>query len=376
MKVLFLTDGLACGGKERQLVELATGLVGAGRLGREDVAVVSMSARGHYDQQLEKEGISIHRIIRHLRWDPSVPFKLGELLRDFRPNILHSFNLMTTIYAGFTCKPPGCKLIDGCIRNAFPLQNLKEKILHRLSFFMADVVCANSKAGLEAKQAPTRKSTVLYNGFDFCRVEHLRSSKEVRDELGLTTGPVVGMVARFSRFKDWDTFFEAARLVRILRPDVTFVAVGDGELFEQYRSKYANDAGIVFPGERNDVEDIQQVFNIGVLCSYIEGFPNAVLEYMGLEKPVVVTDGGGVRELVVNGETGFVVPPQDPRALVDKLIDLLTHPDDAKAMGEAGRRRIQEHFSMDYTLETLCAMYEGAITGQELTPRKDLHVPH
>jgi len=210
---------------------------------------------------------------------------------------------------------------------------------------------------------------VLYNGFDFRRVQHLRPHENVRNELGIGIGPVVGMVARFSCQKDWETFFEAARLVRPKWPGMTFVAVGGGETLDQYRGKYGQDAGLVFTGNRGDVEDIVQVFDVGMLCTNpikgSEGIPNVVMEYMALGRPTVVTEGGGVRELVIDGETGFVITPQKPQAVADKLNDLLSDHGQATAMGAAGRKLIKEHFSLESAMEKIYSIYEGILAGRK-----------
>jgi glycosyltransferase involved in cell wall biosynthesis len=360
LRILFLIDGLARGGKERQLVELATGLARTGRCAPDDVAVLSMGPPESYDRVLQSAGIRVHRLVRQWRWDPRVISRMGELFREYHPDIIHSFSLMSTIFAGLAARPAGSRLIDGSIRNAFP-RNLKEQILHRIAFRFADRVVANSRAGLRAKGAPERKSAVLYNGFDLRRAKGLKTEEETRAALHLGSGPVVGMVGGFSEFKDWDTFFEAARIVRERKSHVNFVAVGGGATLEKYRSRYGNDPGVVFAGPRDEVEEILNIFDVGVLSSFGEGLPNAVLEYMALGRPAVVTDGGGTRELVVDGETGFVVPQRSPKAVAERVLGFLEDPALGKRMGEAGRERVLCHFSMEAALDNLCGIYSSAM---------------
>src|SRR5438876_8916005 len=104
-----------------------------------------------------------------------------------------------------------------------------------------------------------------------------------------------------------------------------------------------------------------KTFTVGVLSTFTEGISNSVMEYMALKKPVVATDGGGTRELVVEGETGFLVPPGKPEALAAKIEYLLDNPDDARRMGEAGAARLRCEFSIARMIEKTVNLYEAAM---------------
>src|SRR5437899_4057343 len=148
------------------------------------------------------------------------------------------------------------------------------------------------------------------------------------------------MVAEFNRFKDYATFIHMARRLSAKRSDVRFLAVGSGQTLQAGKELAAGVDAIEFLGERKNVEPIVATFDIGVLATFTEGISNSIMEYMALRKPVVATDGGGTRELVVDGQTGFLVPPAKPEALVAKIEYLLDNPNDARRMGEAGEARL------------------------------------
>ncbi|MGA6952336.1 MAG: glycosyltransferase, partial [Candidatus Sulfotelmatobacter sp.] len=124
-----------------------------------------------------------------------------------------------------------------------------------------------------------------------------------------------------------------------------------------------SDAGdqVQFLGRQKDVERIASSFSIGVLTSFTEGISNSIMEYMMLAKPVVTTDCTGSRELVREGETGFLVPPEDPAALADRIAYLLDNPDEARRIGQAGRKHIEEHFSLKTMVDKTVDIYEQAI---------------
>jgi len=169
------------------------------------------------------------------------------------------------------------------------------------------------------------------------------------------------MVAEFNRFKDYPTFIHMARKLSTRRSDVVFVAVGGGETLQASKELAAGVTAITFLGEQKNIEQIVETFDIGVLSTFTEGISNSIMEYMAFRKPVVATDGGGTRELVVDGETGFLVPPKQPDALAARIDYLLDHPDIARQMGEAGEARLRRKFSTDTMVDQTIRLYERAV---------------
>ena len=113
-----------------------------------------------------------------------------------------------------------------------------------------------------------------------------------------------------------------------------------------------------FIGRCERVSALLSISDVCVLSSVAEGFSNAILEYMGAGRPVVATDVGGAREAIRVGVTGFVVPPQDPEAMADCIVELLSDSKRAAAMGENGRRVVLEQFSCEAQLEQTVSLYE------------------
>jgi glycosyltransferase involved in cell wall biosynthesis len=363
-RVLWLIDTLCCGGRERQFAELLRGIITQKRMAPSDLAVLLMGDDGHFAPVIEQLGVPIVRLRRRCRWDPWVVVRLSRLLQRMRPQVLCSFSEMATCYSALAWKPAGTRLVDASLRNALPLRSVKERLLGWINYRAACRVVANSRAGLAAKGAPRAKGRVLYNGFDFQRLTRLTPAAEIRGSLGINTPHVVGMLGTFSRYKDWDTFLEAARLVRRQRDDVTFVAVGGGDLLEDYRRRWAQEPGVVFTGRLRHIESLVAALDVGVLCSSPqharEGIPNAVMEYMALAVPAVATGGGGVAELVRDEQTGFIVEPAHPEAVAVSVLWLLDHPEAARQMGERGRRRLEAEFSIARAVNTLMEILDDA----------------
>src|SRR5207253_371925 len=334
LRVLICLEALGVGGKERQAVELIKGLA---RKSDIECHVVCLATHTFYLDQLAGLDISVDFTPRRVRWDVAVFHKLYQTIREYRPHLIHTNGLLSSFYtmplARLMCIP----LINGSIRNAFPRGDLRwqvEKLLAKLS----DYRVANSYAGLRSRgfAAAEARNVVIYNGFDFSRVEQFAST-EVPRRHGRDDGiKIVGMVAEFNEYKDYPTFIRMARKLSTRRNDVVFVAVGAGQTLQTSKEMAAGVAAMEFLGERKNIEQVVNTLDVGVLSTFTEGISNSIMEYLALRKPVVATDGGGTAELVVDGETGFLVPPRDPDALAAKVEYLLDRRDIAIRMGEAG----------------------------------------
>jgi glycosyltransferase involved in cell wall biosynthesis len=127
-----------------------------------------------------------------------------------------------------------------------------------------------------------------------------------------------------------------------------------------------NSKRIIFTGIRNDVESIVTIFDIGILLTDLEkhgeGISNSIMEYMALGKPVIATDGGGTKELVIDGETGFLIPQKSPKLLAEKIDYLLNNEPLRKRLGTKGKERIQKEFSLDKMVSEHIKLYEELLT--------------
>ena len=210
------------------------------------------------------------------------------------------------------------------------------------------------------------------NGIDTKRFDPAAIAPEaraaLRKELRLSeASPTVGIVARIVREKGVFELADAVAAVRRDLPDVRVVWIGGALESDRDDSTIAfrrrlESLGIAdhvrFTGFRNDVPALMSLCNVYTLPSYREGMPRSILEAMSMALPVVATRIRGCREEVVEGETGFLVPPRDAAALADRLARLLAHPDGARRMGEAGRRRAVEHFDFRLVLDRQWRVYE------------------
>jgi glycosyltransferase involved in cell wall biosynthesis len=167
-------------------------------------------------------------------------------------------------------------------------------------------------------------------------------------------------VARLESQKDHATLIEAVPRV----PDARFVLVGEGgerrALESRARALGVSDR-VRFLGLRGDIADLLAISDVFVLPSLYEGLPLSILEAMAAGKPVVASSIPGIDEVVVDGETGLLVPPRDPAALAASIRLLLTDSDLRVRLGDAGRERVHGTFSLERMVEGVVAVYQEAL---------------
>lgn len=362
MRILHVTESLGRGGKERQIAELLSGLLPY----RDIKSFVAVMSEEDFRYEIDSERVQIIPVVRKSRRDWR-PFKrLYELTSNLKIDIVHSWGSMCSVYAAPVAKLCGAAFVNGLMRDAPPHMTLRNKHYFRakLTIPLSDIVVANSRAGLAAYHIE-RNGVCIHNGFNPERLADLADENELRSMLGITTPNVVGMVAYFTRRKDYATFVEMACRICRLRDDVTFLAVGTGETLHQVRDSVPPEHSprIKFLGRRKDVESIANLFTVGVLASnsrlHGEGISNSITECMALGKPIVATDNGGTPELVQEGQTGFLVPSHDAGVLTDRVLKLLNNPELANKFGMEGRRRIEAEFSLGAMTNAYLCLYRG-----------------
>ncbi len=191
--------------------------------------------------------------------------------------------------------------------------------------------------------------------------------------------PVVGIIGRMVREKGYREFIEAAAQVLNKVPSAHFLAIGDalGSDYDASKAEFQKrihalnlTKRIHFAGMRSDIPELLCILTVYTLPSYREGMPRSIIEAMAMARPVVATRIRGCREEVVDGETGYLVPPRDSAALARSVITLLQNPERALAFGKAGRARAITQFSEELVLKRQLAIYEKLIREKGLEGRR------
>jgi glycosyltransferase involved in cell wall biosynthesis len=191
--------------------------------------------------------------------------------------------------------------------------------------------------------------------------------EQVLHEFGLPSStPLVGIVGRCHPMKDLGTFLRAAARVVPANPGVAFVLVGRGIADDAELARLAREIGdgapVIMTGERADVPRLLAAFDVAVLSSYSEGFPNVVIEAMACGTPTVVTDVGDAAWIV--GDTGVVCPPRSPDLLAQGITRVLAlSRDERRALGERARQRVVANFTLPEVAARYVSLYERISRG-------------
>lgn len=368
-RLLFLTDDLG-GGTGNHLLSVAGRCAAAGW--RVEVASFEpRTARGEPD-------------VRHT-WLPPPPgptfyplhqlsrfLQVWRFVRERRPDVLHAYFFWPIIY-GRLLRASGAvpRLVENREDEGFAWSAHEYAWLRLTRRWPDAVVCVSEavrRVALARERVDRDRTTVIHNGVDLPEPVPAAREAALRRELGFSgEEPVVGMVANLNRaVKGVDRFLEAVPVILERVSEARFVVVGGGEDEDALR-RAARDAGLAdrvcFPGYREDVHTFYALMDVSVLTSRSEGLSITLLESMSHAVPVVATAVGGNPEVVVDGETGFLVPEDDLDAFSDRVVELLRDPGKRERMGRAGRRRTEEDFTLDGAVREYQAVYRRVLTG-------------
>lgn len=359
MKILFFIEDLGPGGKQRRLVELIKGLSNKPNI---EMELVLIKENIHYKDILLTD-IKIHYTKRNLlKKDPKVFIQFYKIAKRCKPDIINVWGNMSAIYAIPAKVLLNIPMINNQIADA-GMKNSNSILNYKLTFPFSDKIISNSQAGLKAYNAPVNKSLVIRNGFDFNRIKTIEDKDKIRKKFNIKTKHIVGMAASYMDRKDYTTYIKAAKEVLKQTDEITFICVGDGD-YSKYEQliEPENKDKILLLGWQQDVESIVNIFDIGVLSTFTEGISNAILEYMALSKPVIATDGGGTKELIMHGVTGFLIDEKSHNQLTNKILYFIKNENDRINFGKMGRHRIEKEFSIEKMITKFSNTYEEVIT--------------
>jgi glycosyltransferase involved in cell wall biosynthesis len=365
IRLLKFIPVFAIGGTERQIMNLISRL----DPGRFDLHFGCSKRVGEFLPEIEARRIPVteHNIKRAIAPETfRQQMRFARYLRWNRIDIVHSYNFYANYFAIPAAWLARTPVIVASIRDtgAFmtPLQRLAQRTICRL----ADVVLVNADAirqWLISEGFRPDKLVVIRNGIDIARFGRPGAGAGVRRELGMTgDAPLIAMLARINRLKGVEYFFEAAAAIAADFPDARFLVVGDALVMKDgaiapksdYRMELEGhirrlglEGRVLFTGFRLDVPDLLSEVTVSVLPSLSEGLSNTILESMAAAVPVVATRIGGTPEAVDDGVSGLLVPPRDSAALARAIRRILEDRELAARLGQAARRRVVDHFSME-----------------------------
>jgi glycosyltransferase involved in cell wall biosynthesis len=336
---------------------------------RYEASVVSLSP-GSAVRKMQRAGIPVVVID-----DPDDAVAVGALavhLAAVRPDVIHNHMYRAELVgtrAAIALEKIGLRrpYVVSTVHSSRVRSAEDREQLRRLTPHM-DRLIAVSHA-MERKIVDEGRDTapvaLVYNGVDLERYDHQEPCCTLRDEYGMEPGSqIVGAVARLEPEKGHATLLNAWPAVLRSVPNAYLLVVGEGsrrEALEQQAAELRIAHRVVFTGRRDDVPAVTAAFDVAVLPSYREAQGLTILEAMALSRPVVASNVGGIPEMIEDGVTGLLVPPDDPGALSAAIVRLLLDHSLADTLGRAGHDLVHDRFCVELMVKAIETIYdEGA----------------
>jgi glycosyltransferase involved in cell wall biosynthesis len=360
VRILFLSTSMGMGGADSQLLSAARVMIARGH----EVVIVSLTPLGTMGRQARALGIRTEslQMPRGIP-DPRGLLRLARMTRDWRPDVVHSHMVHANLLARALRLIAPVPALVSTIHNIYEGGRLR-MAGYRLSNGLVDHMTIVSQAAADRfvgeKIVPARLLTVVPNGVDTVSIRAVPASEgeALRRSLGIEGRFAWLAVGRFEVAKDYPNMLRAFARVRERHPEAVLLLVGRGSLqpeTEALARELGLGDGVRFLGVREDVPVVMRAADAYVMSSAWEGMPMVLLEAGAAGLPIVSTKVGGNHEVVVDQQSGFLVPARDHEALGSAMVRLADMP--AEERGVMGQRG-QEHIERNYGLERVAERWE------------------
>jgi len=355
--ILQVVYGFGIGGGELKLLELLSNL----NRDKYNITLVSVGLAGPLEDKFRALGLPVYILPKAWRFDVRLPFKLAKIMKETETDLMMSTLFFADIIgAAATClyKPKAFvswEVITGRLK-------IHQKWMYKILANRFDMVAAvsnsihpfiNKDRGQDANKIKT-----IYYGVDlkkYCPAPRKTTGK----------GIIFASVARLVLQKGHTYLLDAIPRILDKYPDARWKFAGSGDKEAELKQKVSAlgiDHAVEFLGDQEDIPNFLNSIDVFILPSLWEGFPNVLLEAMACAKPVIATSVEGTVELVVDSETGLLVPMQNPQALEDAMLTMLENPELIDKYGQNGRHRVDEKFSLEKQIQEFETMYDQLLT--------------
>jgi sugar transferase (PEP-CTERM/EpsH1 system associated) len=363
-RLLFLNHSMRMGGIETMIRDFVFGLNGRGF----EPSVAVFSGGGPLVEQLSASHFAVADLHKREGIDLRLVLRLRKLLRSRRIDIVHSHNYSAWLYAVLASRGLGVRVVHTEHSRVQPLarRHALERWLGRRTDAVVGVSADVAHSLVHDVGIDAHRVRFIPNGID---LQRYRPQPDLRTALRRSIGAgdeavVFGIVARLVPVKSHRTLIDAFRRVLGACPAARLLIAGDGPCRGELELQ-AQQAGlgpaVTFAGEVRDTERMLNGMDVYMLSSTDEGMNLTLLEAMATALPVVATAVGGNPEVVADKLSGLLVPPLDPQAMAEAMLALARDPQRRAALGAQGRRRVEDGFSQERTLQAYAALYEGRL---------------
>lgn len=382
-RVLYVEQRSSLAGSRFSLLSIVKGVRDYGI-----VPLVVCGSDGPFVEELKRAKVSVEIIDISVLFSPSprrTAINLLSLIRLWRcavemhVDLIHSNSFGAHILAGIVARLLGKRTVwhirefTENIEDTPRKKRWRKQIVSVLLWgaaFLADKIICVSEAVRDhyANDKTGRKMTVIHNGIDLGEFKSSGCTEDLLEELGLCReDKVVSVFAHLSPWKGHHCFLKCAARVKEQMEQVKFLIVGsqlEYETEKDYEEKLRNlakdlklDGQVIFTGFRKDVPDLMALSDVIVSTSNKEPFGRVILEAGAMARPVVAFHSGGHPEVIIDGVTGYLVPPDDVESLASRVLSLLQDEERSKELGKNARDRIEAQFTKEDMIKKLLQVY-------------------
>ena len=371
-KILYVIDSMfGVGGAELALLRIVKHLPPD----RFECCVITFHTNDAAQQLLQQFPCPVYHWKLNNAYDRNawkVARQIYRLVQEQRFDVVHTIFETSDLWAGPIAKAAGAKVLVSSRRDMGILRRSHHKVGYRLLSGIYDQIQTVSESvrryTIDTDKIDPSRIVAIHNGIDAKQQALSADVERIRRELRLDPSlPVVVCVANFRHVKGIDVLIKAASLAR-KQTSAQYLIVGhlgknavDSAYTESVLTlnrQLGNESSVRFIGESNEVPALLNLADLFVLPSRSEGLSNALLEAMQMGLPCVATAVGGNQEVIVEGETGYLVPSEDHQAMADRIALLLGDSAQRQRMGEASRKRIVQHFTTEAMVAKILDAYE------------------
>ncbi len=361
--ILYLSTSSGPGGAERVISNLASSL-------DKDRyrAILCLFRPGWIQERSESRGVRTYIIPTHGMTDWRWALQFRRLLRQEQVDLIHAHEFDANVQGTCVGAMMGLPLVATVHGKNYFWERFRRRLAYRWVSRRATMVAVSENLKqfiVEQVGVSADRIKVLYNGVDALPHCERTEVEKCKKELGLPeTDQIVGVVGNLYPVKGHQYLIDGIPTVLKKCPNTSFVFAGRGQLeteLKEQAHRLGLDQRVHFLGLRQDIPRILSLLDVFVLPSLSEGLSMAILEAMIAGKPVLATQVGGNPELVLDGQTGFLVPPRDSQALASRLVTLLTNRPQAVQFAEQGKYRAEGQFSLQTMVRTHQTLYEECL---------------
>lgn len=321
-----------------------------------------------YKAQMAQAGVTVFFFLVRKDADLFVVWKLWRYLRRNPVDIVHTHLIHADLYGTLAAKLAGVPAIISSRHNddQFRRHPLLKWGNRQLARQQAKIIVISDWVGAflrEVERIPAEKIVRIYYGMNPETMIAQADPQYVRRQFQIPDGvPVIGTIGQLRTQKGHSYFLEAIKQIVVEFPSIRALILGEGELrgaLEQQIRQLDLEQTVILAGYRTDAVQLLAGFDVFVFPSLWEGFGLVLLEAMALRKPIIASRVSAIPEIVLDGETGILTPPQNPAALASAITHILTRPDAAQSMGAAGYARLHEHFTVQTMVERTEQIYQA-----------------